>query len=86
MFKIEYTFAEQGSKEMITSKRDSLEGATRDNYQKKSSVGVVRGSSFGLLFLLNRCSHDRNQMEFHSFFQMVISFSMKIKRIVLEFR
>ena len=30
MFEIEYTFAEQGSKEMITSKRESLEGAIKD--------------------------------------------------------
>ena len=30
MFKIEYTIAEQGSKEMITSKRESLEGAIKD--------------------------------------------------------
>ena len=79
-------FAEQGSKEMMTSKRESLEGAIRDNYQMKSPVEVVIGSSFGHLFFLNRCSHKWNQMEFHSFFQMVISFSMKIKRIVLEFR
>ena len=86
MFEIEYTFAEQGSKEMITSKRESLEGAIRDNYQKKSSVGVIRGSSFGHLFFLNRCSHICLQMEFDSFFQMVISFPMKIKIIVLEFR
>ena len=84
--KIDYIFAEQGSKEMITSKRESLEGAIRDKYHKKSSVGVTRGSSFGHLFFLNRCSHKWNQMEFHSFLQMVICFSMKIKRIVLEFR
>ena len=86
MFKIEYTFAEQGSKEMITSNRESLEGAIRDNYQKKSSAGGIRGSSFGHLFFLDRCSHKWNQMEFHSFFQLDISFAMKIKRIVLEFR
>ena len=28
--KIDYIFAEQGSKEMITSKRESLEGAIKD--------------------------------------------------------
>ena len=86
MFKIEYNFAEQGSKEMITSNRESLEGAIRDKYQKKSSLGVTTGSSFGHLFFSNRCSHKCLQMELHSFFQMVISFSMKIERIDLEFR
>ena len=84
--KLDYMFAEQGSKEMITSKRESLEGAIRDKYQKKSSVGVTEGSSFGHLFFLNRCSHKCLQMAFHSFFQMVSSFSMKIKGIDLEFR
>ena len=84
--KLEYIFVKQGSKEVITSKRKSLEGAIRDKYQKRSSVGVIRGSSFGHLFFLNRCSHKWNQMEFHSFFQVVINFSMKIKRIDLEFR
>ena len=84
--KIDYIFAEQGSKEMIISKRESFEGTIRDKYQRTSSVGVTKGSSFEYLFFLNRCSHKCLQIEFHSFFQMVISFSMKIKRIVLEFR
>ena len=84
--KSDYIFAEQGSKEMITSKRETLEGAIRDKYQKKSSVGVTRGPSFRHLFFLNNCSHKCLQMDFHSFFQMVISFAMKIKRIDLEFR
>ena len=48
--KIDYIFAEQGSKEMITSKRESFEGIVRNKYQKTSSVGVTRGSSFEHLF------------------------------------
>ena len=84
--KIDYIFAEQGSKEMITSKRESFEGTIRDKYQKTSSVGLTRGSSFGHLLFLDNCSHKCLHMDFHSFFQMVISFAMKIKRIDLEFR
>ena len=72
-------FAEQGSKEMMTSERESLKGAIGDKYQKKSSVRVNIGSLFEHLFFLNRCSHKFLQMEFHSFFHMVNSFFMKRK-------
>ena len=77
--KLDYIFAEQGSKEMVTSNKETLEGAIRDKYQKKSSVKVNIGSLFEHLFFLNRCSHKFLQMEFHSFFHMVNSFFMKRK-------
>ena len=60
--KIDYIFAEQGSKEMIISKMESFEGTIRDEYQKTSSVGVTRGSSFEHLFFLNRSSHKCLQL------------------------